>query len=175
MLSKPLLTLCRLAALIVFFITTIKPRARIGESEVLVRLKTLASKNKVYRSFIGQGFHQTITPAPIRRNVLENPGWYTQYTPYQAEIAQGRLENLVTYQTMVSDLTGMEVRTLVCMYMRVWCVYVIIYYCEEHSALHVSPRRPHLRPPNLPGPGVNTRYTFANARVVVPYMRSVHA
>ncbi len=78
-----------------------------GETEVLAELAAIAGKNKVYRSFLGVGYHDTITPPVILRNILENPGWYTQYTPYQAEIAQGRLEALLNFQTMVSDLTGM--------------------------------------------------------------------
>lgn len=79
------------------------------EYEVLQRLRQIGSRNKRYRSFIGMGYYGTITPPVIQRNMLENPGWYTPYTPYQAEIAQGRLEALLTFQTMVSDLTGMEI------------------------------------------------------------------
>ncbi len=79
------------------------------ESELLAELRTIAAQNKVYRSFIGMGYYDTITPPVILRNILENPGWYTQYTPYQAEIAQGRLEALLNFQTMVIDLTGLEI------------------------------------------------------------------
>jgi glycine dehydrogenase len=80
-----------------------------SEHEYLQRLATLAARNKVFRSYIGLGYHDTITPSVILRMVMENPGWYTPYTPYQAEIAQGRLESLVNFQTMVADLTGMEI------------------------------------------------------------------
>ena len=79
------------------------------EHEFLRRLTQVARGNRTFRSFIGLGYHDTFTPSVIRRMVFENPGWYTPYTPYQAEIAQGRLESLLNFQTMVSDLTGMEV------------------------------------------------------------------
>ena len=79
----------------------------ISESELLAELRQLADQNKVFRSFIGMGYGNTLTPTVILRNILENPGWYTQYTPYQAEIAQGRMEALLNFQTMISDLTGL--------------------------------------------------------------------
>ena len=79
------------------------------EQETLEELRLLAAQNQVYRSYLGMGYHDCITPTVIQRNVLENPGWYTAYTPYQAEIAQGRLEALLNFQTMVADLTGLEI------------------------------------------------------------------
>jgi len=82
------------------------PDAR-GEHELLDELHEIAERNQVFRSFIGMGYYDCVTPPVIQRNVLENPGWYTQYTPYQAEIAQGRLEALLNFQTMVADLTGL--------------------------------------------------------------------
>jgi glycine dehydrogenase len=79
-----------------------------GERETLQKLRVIANKNSVLHSMIGLGYHETITPAVIQRNVLENPGWYTAYTPYQAEISQGRLEGLLNFQQMICDLSGMD-------------------------------------------------------------------
>ena len=81
----------------------------VTEAKALAELKAVASKNKVLKSFIGQGYHGTLTPGVILRNILENPAWYTAYTPYQAEISQGRMEALLNFQTMVTDLTGMAI------------------------------------------------------------------
>jgi glycine dehydrogenase len=80
----------------------------LSEQEYLEHITKLATKNRMFKTYIGLGYHQSITPPVVQRNVLENPGWYTAYTPYQAEIAQGRLEALLNFQTMVADLTGME-------------------------------------------------------------------
>src|SRR5213078_4438769 len=84
------------------------PEAK-SESEALAELRVIAKKNKVARSFIGTGYYDCITPPVIQRNILENPGWYTAYTPYQAELAQGRLEALLNFQTMVADLTALDI------------------------------------------------------------------
>ncbi|MEY2896465.1 MAG: hypothetical protein RL669_734, partial [Pseudomonadota bacterium] len=83
--------------------------AAVSEEEALAKLADIAARNEVFRSFIGQGYAGTFTPKVILRNILENPAWYTAYTPYQAEISQGRMEALINFQTMVADLTGMEI------------------------------------------------------------------
>src|SRR5688500_17493295 len=89
--------------------SAMKLPAAVTEAAALAELKAIASHNQVFKSFIGQGYHGTYTPGVILRNVLENPAWYTAYTPYQAEISQGRMEALVNFQTMVCDLTGMPI------------------------------------------------------------------
>jgi glycine dehydrogenase len=81
----------------------------LSEAGVLAELHRIASKNRIFRSYIGMGYHDTFTPSVIRRCILENPAWYTAYTPYQPEISQGRLEALLNFQTMVIELTGMDV------------------------------------------------------------------
>lgn len=88
--------------------STLELDAPMSEYEYLNHIEAVSKKNKVFKSYIGLGYHEAILPSVIKRNILENPGWYTAYTPYQAEIAQGRLEALLNYQTMVCDLTGME-------------------------------------------------------------------
>src|SRR5437868_9262905 len=84
------------------------PEAK-SEMEALAELRAISKKNKVARSFIGAGYSDCITPPVIQRNILENPGWYTAYTPYQAELAQGRLEALLNFQTMIVDLTKLDI------------------------------------------------------------------
>ncbi|MBU6200059.1 MAG: glycine dehydrogenase (aminomethyl-transferring), partial [Xanthomonadaceae bacterium] len=79
------------------------------ETQALAKIRAIADKNRVFRSFIGQGYYGTHTPLVILRNILENPAWYTAYTPYQAEISQGRMEALINFQTLCADLTGMEI------------------------------------------------------------------
>jgi glycine dehydrogenase len=91
------------------FHQTLNLPAAQSEYAALAKLKQIADKNQVYRSFIGMGYYDCITPTVIQRNILENPGWYTAYTPYQPEIAQGRLEALLNFQTMIIDLTGLEI------------------------------------------------------------------
>lgn len=83
--------------------------AGLSENEFLSHMQNLAGHNKIFKTYIGLGYHEPVTPAVIQRNIFENPGWYTAYTPYQAEIAQGRLEALLNFQTVVTDLTGMEI------------------------------------------------------------------
>ena len=90
-----------------------RPTMKVGEAltevDALAKLYGQVSKNKMYKTYIGMGYYNTITPPPILRNIIQNPGWYTPYTPYQAEISQGRMESLVNYQTMIADLTGMPI------------------------------------------------------------------
>ena len=81
----------------------------ISENEFNILIRSLSKKNKLFKNYIGLGYHPSIMPAVIQRNILENPGWYTAYTPYQAEIAQGRLEALFNYQSLICDLTGMKI------------------------------------------------------------------
>ncbi len=87
----------------------LKLQEGLSERKYYRKILSLAAKNKVFNTYIGMGYYDTITPAVILRNVLENPVWYTSYTPYQAEISQGRLEALLNFQTMVCELTGMEI------------------------------------------------------------------
>jgi glycine dehydrogenase len=81
----------------------------LSEADALAKIKTIAAKNQQFKTYIGQGYYGTHTPSPILRNLLENPAWYTAYTPYQPEISQGRLEALLNFQTMVAELTGLDI------------------------------------------------------------------
>jgi len=90
-------------------LSSIPSGRQLGERETLEAVRRLAERNQVFRSFLGMGYHDCIVPGVIQRNILESPGWYTQYTPYQAEISQGRLEALLNYQTMIADLTGLPI------------------------------------------------------------------
>jgi len=81
----------------------------LSETEAIARIREIANENQVFTSLIGTGYHGTVTPAVLRRNILENPAWYTAYTPYQPEISQGRLEALLNFQTMVADLSGLDI------------------------------------------------------------------
>ena len=81
----------------------------LSENDALKKLKTISKQNKIFRNFIGMGYYNTFTPNVILRNILENPGWYTSYTPYQPEVAQGRLEMLLNFQQLIIDLTGMDI------------------------------------------------------------------
>ena len=81
----------------------------LSENDALKKLKTISKQNKIFRNFIGMGYYNSFTPNVILRNILENPGWYTSYTPYQPEVAQGRLEMLLNFQQLIIDLTGMNI------------------------------------------------------------------
>ena len=113
----------------------------VTEEDYLSNLKKIASKNSNFDNYIGQGYYGTITPSVIKRNILCNPGWYTAYTPYQAEIAQGRLEALLNFQTFIIDLTGMELANASLLdesyshSIRAFSISVIILYVKAFSAL----------------------------------------
>ncbi len=127
------------------------PTEGLSEFAVLNKIKSMMSKNKIYKSFIGLGYHDTITPSVILRNIFENPVWYTAYTPYQAEIAQGRLEALLNFQTMVSDLTGMEISnsSLLDEGTAVAEAMTMAYACSKLKDVHAILVSPNLHAPSL--------------------------
>lgn len=116
-----------------------RPPLKVGEAltemQSLDRLYGMVKKNAKMKSYIGMGYYNTITPPPILRNIIQNPGWYTPYTPYQAEISQGRMESLVNYQTMIADLTGMPIAQSSLL---VSCVQSVLVFGTRHAQRSVD-------------------------------------